>query len=154
MIRIREADKIDINNIVNLRNELDIYHRKFDKLLNTDFKRKRYNRQLIKSKIRSKNAVLLVALDKNKMIGYALGWIEKKSPYTFRKGYFCDLFIVRNYRNKGIGKKLIKELINWFKSKKIKYVALDVYSKNKTAIKAFYSVGFKELSRHMMMRIR
>jgi len=154
MIRIKRADKVDIDNIVNLRNALDIYHRKFDKLLNTDFKRKQYNKRLIKSKIKSKNAILLVALDKNKIIGYALGWIEKRPAHAFRIGYFCDIFIIRNYRNKGIGKKLIKGLMNWFKSKKIKYVTLDVYSKNKTAIKAFYSIGFKELSRHMRMRVR
>jgi len=153
MIRIRKVNKRDISSIINLRNEFDIYHKKFDKLLSINTKRKKFNRRFIKNKFKNRSVILLAALDRNKIIGYTLGWIEKKQPYDFRVGYICDLFITKNYRNKGVGKILIKKLINQFKAEKIRYVGLDVYSNNKNAIKTFYSIGFRELSRHMINRV-
>jgi GNAT superfamily N-acetyltransferase len=50
------------------------------------------------------------------------------------------------YRNKGLGTKLIKLLIEWAKKKKIDFIELSVYEKNPDAKRLYERLGFKEVA--------
>ncbi len=64
-------------------------------------------------------------------------------------GYIQDLVILPEYRKKGIGKKLTKSLIDYCKSKGIKWIAL-VSEPNQ---ENFYKkIGFKEMKNYTPLK--
>ena len=67
-------------------------------------------------------------------------------------GYCDDLFVLPKYRSMGVGRKLLTKLLKWFKSKKIKYFEIDVYSNNEIAVKAYRSLGFRDYILKMRKR--
>jgi ribosomal protein S18 acetylase RimI-like enzyme len=89
--------------------------------------------------LNKKNSFLFVAKDKVNLVGYIFGWIEKRSKNywkTNKYGYICDLFVKEEFRNRGIGKLLLRKAEDWFKDKGISKIFLDVYFDNPA--KEFY----------------
>jgi ribosomal protein S18 acetylase RimI-like enzyme len=85
--------------------------------------------------------------------------IDKKTGKTVGMGrvlsdgvsdaYIQDLIILPKYRNLGIGKKLIKKLINYCKSKKIHWIALIA----EPGQEGFYeSTGFKQMKKYTPLK--
>ena len=63
--------------------------------------------------------------------------------------YIQDLVILPEYRNKGIGKKLVKKLTHYCKSKKINWIAL-IAEPNQ---EGFYeNIGFKKMKNYTPMK--
>jgi len=60
-------------------------------------------------------------------------------------------YIKKEFRCQGTGKLLMKELIKWFKKKKIKFVELSVNSRNKIGIAAWKRYGFFEFEKRMRL---
>ena len=82
--------------------------------------------------------------------------VDKKTGKTIGMGrvlsdgisdaYIQDLVILQEYRNKGIGKKLVKKLIDYCKSKNIHWIAL-ISEPNQ---EEFYKkIGFKEMKKYI-----
>lgn len=55
---------------------------------------------------------------------------------------FTDLFIADDYRNKGYGKNVVKEIINHFIRKNAKSIHMQVNKSNKVAIHIYQKCGF------------
>ena len=53
------------------------------------------------------------------------------------------MYVIPEYRGKGINEKIIKYLMDWGKSKGHFEFQLDVYASNKSAIRAYKKAGFK-----------
>jgi ribosomal protein S18 acetylase RimI-like enzyme len=51
--------------------------------------------------------------------------------------------VTRGRRNRGIGTKLVKEVIAWPKKKKMKYITLYVLPENKIGLKFWKKHGFE-----------
>ncbi|MEM3467728.1 MAG: GNAT family N-acetyltransferase [archaeon] len=62
--------------------------------------------------------------------------------------HFADLSIsiLKEYRNKGLGSKLVQLLIEWAKKKKLEFIMLELFSKNKGAIRLYRRLGFKKVA--------
>lgn len=90
-----------------------------------------------------------------KVVGFIDGKIEKKDAFfrERKRGAIYHLFIDEEYRNKGIGTELVKALVSWFRKNKIKTIELDVSQKNKTAVKLYEKIGFKESYMQMKRKI-
>lgn len=52
------------------------------------------------------------------------------------------MYLLPAYRGQGINQRIVRELIQWVKSKGLKEIRLNVYSKNPKAIRAYEKVGF------------
>jgi len=88
-------------------------------------------------------AIIFVAEDNEKLIGYIYGRIINKPKMRLgRIGVIEDWFVEEKYRGKRIGEILWNRLIEWFKSKKCNRLELDVYPTNKKAIKIYHKLGF------------
>jgi ribosomal protein S18 acetylase RimI-like enzyme len=85
--------------------------------------------------------------------------VDKKTGKTIGMGrvlsdgtsdaYIQDLVILQEYRNKGIGKKLVKKLIDYCKSKNIHWIAL-ISEPNQ---ENFYKkIGFKEMKNYIPLK--
>jgi RimJ/RimL family protein N-acetyltransferase len=57
------------------------------------------------------------------------------------------MYVVPEYRGRGINARIIRELKDWALSQDIRELRLEVYSPNTAAIQAYKKVGFSE---HML----
>ncbi|WP_210366961.1 GNAT family protein [Bacillus sp. REN3] len=79
-----------------------------------------------------------------------VGWIVFSSQRRMRVRHTGNfgIMIQKDYRNQGIGKKLIQALLDWAKRNPlIEKVGLGVFSTNNRAIAVYSSLGFKEEGR-------
>lgn len=94
----------------------------------------------------------MVAKDKNKVIGYFIGAVQKPKYAVPRKiGRISDAFVLTKYRRKEIGEQLFRELIKWFEVNKIKNIELSVNSRNKIGLAAWEKYGFFEFTKKMRL---
>jgi ribosomal protein S18 acetylase RimI-like enzyme len=106
---------------------------------------KRYEKRFLDQKFKDKNSLILIARDNGKPIGYCLGSIQKLDPNhkVNPEGYIFNIFVLDGYRRNGVGKKLIRAMIDWFKEKNIKRIVVDVTEKNKAGLAFFEKLGFR-----------
>lgn len=90
--------------------------------------------------------VFAVVIDKK--VGKAIGMGRVLSDGT-SDAYIQDLVILSEYRNKGIGKKLVKKLTDYCKSKNIHWIALIA----EPGQQGFYeNLGFKKMKNYTPMK--
>ena len=148
-LRLRSAVIKDLPILLQFEQGVIKTERPFDKTLkpgNITY----YN---IEKLIQSKKSEVIVAILNNELIGSAYISIKKAKPYLDHSeyAYLGFMYIVPEFRGKGVNKLIIDELKLWAKSKEIFELRLDVYDGNESALKAYEKAGF---SRHLInMRI-
>jgi len=153
MVKIRKATLKDLDVLYNLNVELAKYEFRFDPVKKKPRKKKRYihSYEDLRKKLKKKDCHFFIAEDQGKTIGFIEGCVENSPPfYKYpRKGNIGPTFIKKEYRNKGVGKKLVKEMLGRFKSKNIKWIQITTHAKNTKSIKFWKKMGFKEYSVRM-----
>lgn len=81
-------------------------------------------------------AIYLVALYEKKVIGYAGMW------HVINEGHITNIAVDPEYRKKGVGKKLVNELIEIAKDKEMIGITLEVRTSNEVAINLYKKQGF------------
>jgi len=123
-----------------------IEYKDYDKHLKEDVKRY--------MKLNPREAIIFVAEDNKKLIGYIYGRIEKRPIMVLNKcGIIEDWFMKEKYRGKGIGEMLWDKLIRWFKSKKCNCLKTDAYLTNKLAIDIYHKLGFSDEKIAMLRKL-
>jgi ribosomal-protein-alanine N-acetyltransferase len=79
----------------------------------------------------------LVAKLGGEIVGYAVGEKDKDS------GLIVSVAVKKEWRRRGIGKKLIEKLLENFKKEGMKIVFLHVREENREAINFYQALGFK-----------
>jgi ribosomal-protein-alanine N-acetyltransferase len=79
----------------------------------------------------------LVAKLGGEIVGYAVGEKDKDS------GLIVSVAVKKEWRRKGIGRKLIEKLLENFKKEGMKIVFLHVREENRGAINFYQALGFK-----------
>ena len=105
--------------------------------------------------MKSKDGLVLIALDKGKAVGYSLSEIEEPPRGLKRDkcGYIYHMAVTASYRRRGIGEKMLDEIMKWFRSKSISRVELDTSTKNHVS-KAFWEKnGFTDYMRKLYRQI-
>lgn len=77
----------------------------------------------------------IFAEEKGEIIGTALG------SFDGRRGYIQKLVVHKDFRGKGIGKKLIKEIVKRFKVLGVLYIPISCETEN---VKFYEKCGFKK----------
>ena len=155
-VKIERASEKDIETLLEFSRRLNEFERKiypnyqeFEKMKDRveRFFRKRVNRE--------DNIFLLAKVD-DKPVGMIYGWIVRPFPFFKEEkyGYIAEVWVEEEFRGKGIGKKLLKEIIKWFKEKGIRWIRTDVLQKNKNAIKFYEKFGFKEFCKYMELWLK
>ena len=80
---------------------------------------------------------ILVYKEKDKYVGFLIYQL------LYEASEIIDIFVLDEYRNKGIGKALINKMLE---NKQIEKVTLEVKKDNKNAIMLYNSLGFKPVS--------
>lgn len=84
--------------------------------------------------------VILVAEYSGKIVGFIQGF-----PITDKEWLINAIAVSPNYRRKGIGQKLVKELISYLHHRGWKKIILYVKPNNAPAIRLYKKLGFKEV---------
>ncbi len=157
IIQIRKARLKDIPQLISLWENYENYHKKLTKakymqnILKTNSKAKTKTKKYFENKITSKESEILL-VESGKVLGFIMLSIYDSSPISSIKkyGHIGYFFVKRNMRGKGIGKKIYKKSLEWFKDKKIKRISLEVNFLNKKTIELYKKLGFKEFEINMI----
>lgn len=77
-----------------------------------------------------------------------MGYVRTYDKYDYldykcpKSGEISELIVSKNTRGKGIGKKLIKKLEDYFKSIGCEYVFVDIFAYNKNAIRFYENENY------------
>lgn len=141
---IRKASKRDFERLRDLRKEFYLAQISYDPFASPAWAS--YGMpQLLARELKSNNIIYFIAKNKNKIIGYA-GNEVKKLPAWYKakkKGHLFNLYVKKEFRNKGIGKNLIEKSLSWFRKKNVSFVEVLAYDKNKIAQEMYNKMGFK-----------
>ena len=152
----------DIESIWELEKESRIYHKKiisgkYHELNKTGINNKSKKEWIneLKKDLKKKKYFLLISEDNNKVIGYLLGQFSKWewSDNHPKNGKIEDIAVLKKYRRKGIGDKLIKKFEGMAKKRGIKYLNLGLWIKNKPAYNLYKKNKFDEIYISMAKKI-
>ncbi|WP_414054858.1 N-acetyltransferase family protein [Macrococcus equi] len=97
----------------------------------------------LKNIINNKDNKFLVAIIDNEVGGYCYASVSSRKRRQHSRSIAMGLS--KKFRGKGIGKKLLTEIIEWAKSNQsIEKLNLGVLSVNKVAINMYRSLGFED----------
>ncbi|MEM2937140.1 MAG: GNAT family N-acetyltransferase [Candidatus Bathyarchaeia archaeon] len=151
-VKIRHANEEDLQGIVRLSQKLGRDESAMDSMISplpSEFQSPSW----ILKNIRGENAVVFVAEVEGKIVGYSLGWVSQPWAYKGKRGYICDCFVEKSYRRQGIGKALIKAMLEWFIEKGVECVEADIYSNNVPSLKLFKKLGFEEIFKRLRFTV-
>ncbi len=85
---------------------------------------------------KNKMAIYIVVKENNEIIGYGGMW------HVINEGHITNIAVKNEYRRKGIGSKIIDELINIAKEKEMIGITLEVRTSNNIAQNLYKKKGF------------
>ncbi len=88
----------------------------------------------------SDDTCCLVAKIDGRVVGYGIGW------FVFREIHIANLAVDKDLRSKGIGKTLLRHMIDKASSRKAMVVTLEVRMSNLIAIALYRKEGFREVA--------
>lgn len=138
---IKKVDNTEEASICdNLLTKLINDEKKYNDNLKEDYIVKDY----FKNIYHKENRVLLIAKEE-KIIGYTYVKIitDDNGPTLYREALIDGLYVEEEYRNKGIGTKLIEEAIEWCKNNDVKCISLHAINKNIAAKRLYDKLGFE-----------
>ena len=134
-MKIRKAKKSDLNQYVSL---VGVSNKEYEKIIGKKIKFR--NEEIIRDfnkYTRSKNKIILVSLNKRKIIGYLVA--------SIKTGHIDFLYVSNRFRKRGVAKRLIRVYSRILQKKRVKRIRLEVNPRNKKAIKFYEKIGFKNL---------
>lgn len=151
-IQIRKASYQDLPTLLEFEQAIIEFERPFDPTL----KPANISYYDLRGMIVAKDVEVLVAVAQTNIVASGYAHIMQSEPYLRHKknAYLGFMYVVPEYRRKGINKKIVEALKAWCLSKEIFEIRLDVYSQNEAAIKAYESTGFSKNLVEMRMKLR
>jgi len=152
----RKATLKDLPQLVELGVAQSSFHKSFSNYNKVKKSLAKILKSFFRKKIRSKNALFIVAETKGAVVGYALAQIKKPIPvYIWRKEVeLSDLFIKQSFRHKGIGKKLFSEVKLFAREINADYLWVGADSKNHSARDFYGRVGFEPFREILLLRVK
>jgi len=120
------ADKVEITRL---------YHKLYPE-------RKRYLKELLPIEKFNAKSLFFVSEEKKSIVGFI--WSTFINYGNSRVGYVEDLFVKKEYRNKGIGTSLVRRVIRELKKLKVAVIYVPTEKGRKEAIKIYRNLGFRK----------
>ncbi len=153
-VQIHRATARDIKAILPVWGELASYHAALDPAFTPASNWPREYSAYLRTLMGRADALALVARDNGDVIGYAVGRISTLPPFFEHRyrGYIHDVFTRARFRRRGIGRRLVEELLNWFRDRGVIVVELTVAANNPDALPFWRRLGFQTYM-HQMKRV-
>ena len=146
-IKIRKATLNDLEQLLVFEQELIKFERAFDPTVKAD----PVNYYDLKGMLTAPHIEVAVAEVNNKLIASGYARIERSKPFLKYSdhAYLGFMYVLPEYRGKGINKKIIDHLKSWAAAQNIIEFRLEVYYDNVSAIQAYKKIGFSSYSLEM-----
>lgn len=147
-MNIRKGTLDDLTSILNLQLQLEDFEAQFDSNLKKHCYSTSKGKDKLIKRITNLFTILYVALnDDNKIIGFIDGSVlEDAWWYEETVASLDHICVDKEYRNKGIGNKLIDTFEQDVKNKGARYIRLLAFNSNNQAISLYKKKGFIEYS--------
>ena len=101
----------------------------------------------------SENNVVYVALDRNRVVGFATCTVNRYAPIWERDKYgsIDSLAVESSYRGRGIGEQMLTKIYEWFDTQGIDRIEVALAVKNKVAQSFWRKHGFRENILHLYL---
>ncbi len=97
-----------------------------------------WSEKAFKDSMESDNTIYIVAKEDNNVAGYAGMYL------SFEEGNITNVAVNPSGRRKGIGEKIVRDILNRAYEKGVRDVFLEVRETNSAAIALYEKIGFKE----------
>lgn len=97
-----------------------------------------WSEKAFKDSMESDNTIYIVAKEDNNVTGYAGMYL------SFEEGNITNVAVNPSSRRKGIGEKIVRDILNRAYEKGVRDVFLEVRETNSAAIALYEKIGFKE----------
>ena len=126
MVKIREASKSELSNILQLWNDAELIHKPLgrDRLEN------------LQNQMNASNFCILLAEQNSLLIGSVM------VTHDGRKGWINRLAMLKKFRNQGIAMALIKEAERWLSDQDIEIYAALIDDPNDPSMNLFSKAGY------------
>ncbi len=120
--------------------------------------REMYFKKTLKD-IRKNKGKMFVAVDNTNVVGFVCGYIETytkwdKIDYVCpKKGVITELVVDKNIRGGGVGKQLMQQMEDYFKSLKCEYVLLQVFAQNQGGKNFYDKLGYENSLINMLKKL-
>ena len=149
-MEIIEYDDSYLDDIRDLLTELEKYIVSIDKdkldIVHPEYHEKMALVDL--NEVNKNNGKCYIAVEYDKAIGLIMGIIPQYNEYDYldykcpKRGVITELIVTSKIRSKGIGKKLMDKMEEYFKSVDCEYVLVDVFAYNENAISFYGKKGY------------
>lgn len=146
-INIRKASLNDLEQLLAFEQDLIRTERPFDPTIKAD----PVNYYDLKGMLTAAHVEVVIAETDNKIIASGYARIDKSKSFLKHEkhAYLGFMYVLPEFRGKGLNKRIIDNLKNWATSQHINEFRLEVYYENVAAIKAYEKIGFSRYSLEM-----
>jgi ribosomal protein S18 acetylase RimI-like enzyme len=107
---------------------------------------KKLLKQKVENELADSNIHVLIAEADGEIIGYVQGEVMCRSDYVPRTvGHVSLMYVVKELRRKGVGRRLVKELCEFFNSDKVEDLTVRYIIGNKEAEGFWRKLGFESI---------
>lgn len=140
---IRRANLIELEEILLLSDGLTISDLPFDKKVDINWAHTNNGKKYYEDKIKGISGVCFIAEIDNQIVGFAIAGKKEVPSYRLVKVVEMEnIFVKKEYRSNGVGKKLMEAFLNWAKELGVDKVAVNVFALNDGAISFYKREGF------------
>ena len=152
-MKIRKATIKDLKKINEIYSEGVLQEFKFQypkKSMETIIKYAReeikHHKEKIKNNLKDNNQYWIVLEENKEIIGFGSAYLQK------HKGVTESIYIAEEFRGKGYGLKILKNLVHWIKIKDVKHIESNHLTNNIASINLNKKLGFKPYLLRMRLR--
>jgi len=147
------ATDLNVLEIVEIWKEFMDFHSDLDPFLTRRDDGYVYFDKFVRKKIESDDSLVLAATDNGKVIGFSIVFISKHPPVLKleRYGFIDDVAVRLGYRRMGVGTAMLNKIYEWFESKDIKRIELNVLPNNIEGYSFWVKNGFRDFSHTLCM---
>jgi len=107
---------------------------------------KKLLKQNVENDLANNDICVLLAEAEGKIIGYVQGEVKSRSDYLPRTvGHVSLIYVMKQFRRKGIGRRLMKELCKFFNLNKAEHLTVRYMIGNKEAEGFWRKLGFEPI---------
>lgn len=107
------------------------------------FREEAFTKAQIAQLLRGYSSIGLIARVGGQIVGFVIGDIYVDGRVL--QGHICTIELLPNFRRQGIGEKLLREIEEIFRQKKVKASALEVREDNVLAIEFYRKLGYDKI---------
>lgn len=154
-MEITVATESHVPEIIELWKEFMDFHKDIDPTLSRRQDAHLSFEKNLRDSISSEDCYILVALDKGRVVGFSDSQISKYPPVFERETYGSvdTMAVTSNYRRKGIGKRMLAKIFEWFASRNIDRIELSVLANNQIGYSFWKKHGFKDYRHRLYLDI-